>query len=193
MEKQSFTLHDHGLSYSKDRVPQFVFDRSPRRFASSDILEPVTMTRCDGVHTMKRYVLPGLMALVLVSMEASAQCTPGTRNNNLQNILPGNTVCATRASDKWQEQHRGSGTSGALWDFKKGPSDPIDPSRQVGTWSIGGPGNRQVTYTYTAFGSPVSHTFEVHGPTGGPYNFCGVGGAQNVLGATVVPGVTSCP
>lgn len=138
---------------------------------------------------MKRVILPGLVALAFVSFDAAAQCDPNTRINQLQDLLPGKTVCAVRGSDRWQEQHR---AGGQLWDYKKGPSDPVDPSKQLGSWSIGGPANRQVTYTYTAFGSPVSYTFEVHGPIGGLYNFCGVG-AQNVLGAALLNGAVACP
>ena len=131
---------------------------------------------------MKRYILPALIAMAFVSFDASAQspCSGNTRVNDLRTLLPGKTVCATRGTDRWQEEHRGSGLSGELWDYKMGPTDKIDPSKKVGTWSIGGPANRLVTYTY---GTTDVSRFEVH-QVGGKYNFCGTGGA-NVLGATI--------
>lgn len=143
---------------------------------------------------MKQVILPGLMALAFVSLDAAAQCQGSTRIADLTTLLPGNTVCATRGSDRWQEQHRGSGTSGQLWDYKKGADDPIDPSKQVGTWSISQQGQdyRRITYTYNAFGAPVSHTFEVHTNGNGTYNFCGVGAAQTVTGATLRNGAVPC-
>ncbi|MGD7036253.1 hypothetical protein ACPZRF_14540 [Alkalicoccus sp. WONF2802] len=145
---------------------------------------------------MKLNFLTGVMALTCLSLDVSAQCAPDTRINELQDLLPGNTVCATRDGDRWQEEHRGvSGEStGQLWDYKMGPVHPVDPSKQLGTWAIGGQANSQVTYTYTAFGDPEIYTFEVHQPNSGvnSYNFCGIGVAENIIGATIQDGA-NCP
>ncbi|MBE0437504.1 MAG: hypothetical protein IBX56_17075 [Methylomicrobium sp.] len=64
-----------------------------------------------------------------------------------------------------------------------GPNNPIDPTEQVGTWSIVQQGQdfRRVTYTYGV----ESYTFEVHEPTAGVYNFCGIVVAENIIGATI--------
>lgn len=143
---------------------------------------------------MKPYILIGLSAFALVSLDAAAQCDPNTRINQLQTVLPGQTVCATRGSDRWQEEHRtvtgGELFGGELWDYKMGPGHTIDPSTKLGDWSIGGSANRQITYTYDAFVPPTepppSYTFEVHETvTEGIYNFCGLSGTQNVLNATI--------
>lgn len=116
-----------------------------------------------------------------------AVCTAQTRvtGNALNTLIAGNTVCASRGADRWQEQHRGGG---ALWDYKRGPNDTVDPSKQVGTWSIGA---NNVTYSYT--GGP-SYTYSVHEEGGGRYSFCaGVGGTEVVSGATFRAGSTNCP
>ena len=140
---------------------------------------------------MKLNFLTGVMALTCLSLDVSAQCAPNTRINQLQNLLPDKTVCATRGGDRWQEQHK---AGGELWDYKMGPGHPVDPSKQLGTWVVGGSANRQVTYTYTAFGDPESYTFEVHQPNSNvnSYNFCGIGIAENIIGATIQDGA-NCP
>jgi hypothetical protein len=135
---------------------------------------------------MKLHLLIGAVALAMVGAEAMAQCANSTRVGNLQNLLPGNTVCATRGADKWQEQHR---LGGQLWDYKRGAGDLIDPTRQVGTWSIGGPANREVTYSYT---NGPSFTFTVHEAGGSLYNFCS-GSAASITAATILTGSVACP
>jgi hypothetical protein len=55
--------------------------------------------------------------------------------------------------DKWQEIHRENGN---LVEYARGPDDPIDPSRKVGSWERGaapgpGPGDGEIlslTHTY---------------------------------------------
>jgi hypothetical protein len=66
-----------------------------------------------------------------------------------------------------------------------GSSDPVDPTAQVGTWSIAA---NQVTYSYT--GGP-SYSYEIHGPNGGPYDFC-QGTTPVVTGATFKVGQQGC-
>jgi len=105
---------------------------------------------------MKRLMVTSIVLLAGISGEAMAACTANTRvtGNALTTLIAGNTVCATRGAEKWQEQHR---AGGALWDYKKGAADTVDPTKQVGTWSIG---SNNVTYSYT--GGP-SYTYSVHG------------------------------
>ena len=79
---------------------------------------------------------------------AQAPCPAGARLNEgqLATLLTGRTVCATLGNDRWQEWH---GAGGALWDYKRGPNHPVDPSEQVGNWAISGNGNNAVVnYTY---------------------------------------------
>lgn len=134
---------------------------------------------------MKRLMVTSLVLLAGISGEAMADCASNTRvtGNALDTLIIGNTVCATRDAEKWQEQHR---AGAQLWDYKKGSSDKVDPSKQVGTWGIRA---NEVMYYYT--GGP-SYTYSVHGTAGGPYSFC-TNGAEIVSGATFKLGYQSCP
>ena len=136
---------------------------------------------------MKRQIAVGILLVTGFSggVFAAPNCASNSRvnGNTLTTLVSGHTVCATRGTDKWQEQHR----SGAqLWDYKKGASDPVDPSKQVGTWSIG---SNSVTYSYT--GGP-SYTYSIHEEGGGTYSFCSSGSVV-VSGATFKQGNSSCP
>ena len=134
---------------------------------------------------MKRLLLTSIVALAGFTGVAVAQtgCAPNTRvtGDALTTLVSGNTVDATRGADRWQEQHR---AGGQLWDFKKGPSDPVDPTSQVGTWAIV---SNDVIHSYT--GGP-SFTYSIHGS--GPYSFCANGTAV-VSGATFQRGSGNCP
>ena len=144
----------------------------------------------EGAMDMKRKIAIGIVLFAGVSgvVIAAPNCLSSNRvtGSALTTLISSNTVCATRGTDKWQEQHR----SGAqLWDYKKGSSDPVDPSKQVGTWSIA---SNNVTYSYT--GGP-SYTYTVHDEgSGASYSFCtGNGGSVVVSGATFKSGNSSCP
>lgn len=138
---------------------------------------------------MKRLIITSMLLFTGISGEAMADCSPATQvlGGAVMTLISTNTVCATRGNEKWQEQHR---SGGALWDYKKGPGDSVDPSKQVGTW-IASRTTSSVTYSYTG-GS--SYTYTIHGPAGGPYSFCtGPNGTEVVSGATFKPGNNSCP
>lgn len=128
-----------------------------------------------------------MVLLAGIAGEAMAACTtPAIQvtGTALSSLVSGNTVCATQGADKWQEQHR---SGGELWDYKKGPSDPVDPTKKVGTWTIGAD---TVTYAYT--GGP-SYTYSVF-DDGGTYSFCTApNGSAVVSGATFKTGSTNCP
>lgn len=132
---------------------------------------------------MKRLMAMGIVLFAGASAQAMAACEANTRvtGSALTTLIAGNTVCATRGAEKWQEQHR---SGGALWDYKKGANDPVDPSKQVGTWSIA---SNSLTYAYT--GGP-SYTYSIHGS--GPYSFC-ASGTEIVSGASFKTGSSSCP
>jgi hypothetical protein len=95
----------------------------------------------------------------------------------LHTLLDGNTACyPAGGGPNWTNQEAHSG--GTITDYKKGPSDPIDKSTQVGSYSIGGTDVGSVTYSYQSGGS---YTYTVVGPdpasTGLPhtYEFCSGG------------------
>lgn len=135
---------------------------------------------------MKRSILTTMVLLAGIPSLAMANCTPATRvtGNALNTLIIGNTVCASRNGEKWQEQHR---AGGQLWDYKMGPGHPIDPSKQVGTWSIS---RNFVTYCYTG---DKCYSYSVHGTGTGAYDFCFANGKLEVSGATFKPGLQSCP
>lgn len=138
-----------------------------------------------------------LVALMAVWAQVHAQqpqaCTVGTQVGNLRSFLAGQTVCAQRNGDRWQEFHQGYGQndgSGALIDYKLGPGHKVDPSKVVGTWSATQGSNATVTYTYPRAGSYTFIVCQVNGT----YNFEPVGGVtgQAVQGATLRTGQVSC-
>jgi len=115
----------------------------------------------------KFYYFSTILLSMAFSNHAVAGCaSPSTQvtstsDTTLFDTLSGNTICTSDS----QEEHR---LGNQLWDYKKGPSDPVDPTAQVGGWSIS---DTDVTYTY----GTNSYTFTLFkntttSPT--PYTFC---------------------
>lgn len=104
--------------------------------------------------------LAALAVLAGMSVQAFAQSVscPGGGSPliaaDITTLLSGKTVCATSGGDRWQEYHQ---AGGALIDYKKGPSDPVDPTKTVGGWSANG---SAITYNYTD-GGISSYSFAV--------------------------------
>lgn len=128
-------------------------------------------------------ILLALGSLTL-SGQVIAACTgPSMNHTQLTNKFEGNTVCATRGNDSWQEYHQ---AGGALIDWKRGPNHKVDPSKQVGTWSIHGTGsNARLRYNY---GSAGTFSYRVYDNGGGSYSFCDGG----ELPVTVRSGQVAC-
>lgn len=128
-------------------------------------------------------------AVLLASMSAGAMaaCTPDTQVTGadvLTAALQNNTLCSRRGTDRWQEYHQ---AGGAVIDYKRGPSDKVDPSKQVGTWSVSGAGARtKLTYNYGA-GQSYNYTLHTNGRRG--YSLCG--GEGEIL-VTVRAGQVAC-
>jgi len=160
-----------------------------------------------------RLAIAGLLAACMTCYAgaASAGCQVGQRLNQteLNSLLPGNTVCGRpvvpadgggypySASDRWQEEHRGTAPGPSqLWDYKKGPppAEKIDPTKQVGTWEIvlisSGSGNSPdvygVRHAYTG-GPTFTWTMHKNPPSTTVYSFC-TGGVEHVR-ATVKTGI----
>ena len=139
-------------------------------------------------------VVSVVVAMSCVAGQALAACETATRvtGTDLSTLISGSLVCgrpaggyAGAAGDRWQEEHR---SGGQLWDYKKGPApaEKIDPSKQVGTWSIA---NNTVTHSYT--GGP-SFTWTVHGSGGGVYSFCTGENGSEVVRAFISAGTGPC-
>jgi hypothetical protein len=109
-------------------------------------------------------------------------------------LLGGNTACNPVGGPPWenQEAHSGSPTAlaGNVIDYKKGPGDPIDPSKQIGSYSISGSSNGTIQYTYDGGGS---FTYQIWGATpvttGTTYDFCNGG---TPLPIAVQAGTSGC-
>lgn len=138
---------------------------------------------------MKNLIVASVVLLACVSGRAMAACS-GTAltASQLTLLLNSNMVCGSAGTDRWQEEHR---AGGELWDFKKGPGDPVDPEERVGTWSVlsGGHAAGLVNYVYSG-GSTFSYT--VYNDGGGTYSFCGPG---TIVQATIKTGPNwgACP
>lgn len=141
---------------------------------------------------MKLPMIASAVVFAFVAEGAVAACAaPGAsqvKNIDLDTLLSGNTVCATRGGESWQEEHH---SSGQLWDYKLGDGHPVDPRKQLGSWTITGNGsgaNTAVQYSYSDGGT---YTYEVWLNTDGSYSFCDAGTVN--LDATVRPGInTGC-
>jgi hypothetical protein len=134
---------------------------------------------------MKQLMVLGVVLFSWVSTAVMADCSSNqVTGSALTDLIPGKTVCASFNGDKWQEEHR-SGSQ--LWDYKKGPSDAVDPSEQVGTWGIT---SDIVTYTYGS----TSYGYTVYDEgSGASYTFCGVSGGAPVISGATLGGAGSCP
>jgi hypothetical protein len=140
---------------------------------------------------MKVLMLAVGFALVALPAAATAACAgPSVRvaDPALTTLLQGNTVCvpvATQPTMTSQEFHQ---AGGALIDYKRGPSDPVDPTKIVGTWAITG-GDRfpSVTYTYPPSGG--TYTYSVWDNLNGTHSFCSPN--PEIIG-TVISGQVSC-
>lgn len=120
---------------------------------------------------------------VVATLTAST-ANGSSANNALTTLLTGNTVCVG-SSPTWaaQEYHQ---SGGALIDYKRGPGHPVDPTGQVGTWSVTGTGTAtKVNYTYGS----TTYANSVWSNGGNSYSFCN---PSETIG-TVKTGQGACP
>lgn len=139
---------------------------------------------------MKPFAIIGLALIFSLGNAYGACGSPSIRltDTQLSTTIVGRTVCAALGGDKWQEEHRGAGTSGQLWDYKLGDGHPVDPREQVGAWTIIGSGNNaQMRHSYTG-GS--SYDYAVYDNGNSTYDFCG---ATTVPNATLGTIGSPCP
>lgn len=127
-------------------------------------------------------IAAGLIALGGLSMSgvAAAACqgqlTAATE-------LSGKTLCVTKSNgDRFQEYHR---ADGALIDWKRGSTDPVDPTKQVGSWSAAG---NEVVYTYGS----MEYRYTVYRPDNSN-NFCLQGNGEEITPTNVLSVQAACP
>ena len=125
--------------------------------------------------------------LASLSLPLLADC-PGEDTGYIDHTtLSGQTACVGSPGN-WQNQEYHA-PGGDLIDWKKGASDPVDPTTSIGDWSVSGSGADQiVTYTYDAGGS---YSYRVHDNGDGTFSFCD--GTSEVVSATLKPGQSACP
>jgi len=134
---------------------------------------------------------------------AMADCTtsPLLTGRALSTAITSKLVCGrpganypglpATSSDRWQEEHpltSGQSTSGPLYDYKLGPGNPVDPRKQVGTWSFDTTDPltvTKITHSYTA-GAPFIYTWDVRlAASPNTYSFCK--GSEEHVVAFIVP------
>lgn len=138
---------------------------------------------------MRRFVSTSVVALTLYSTAAFAACTPPFMTaGQIKTLLANNTACIGHTpTAEWSEWHNG-GSTGTLVDWKKGASDPVDPTTTVGTYAITSSITAGiVNYTY----GTNSYNYYVSAGSANPYTFCNVAGAPS-FSVTVNPGQGPC-
>lgn len=146
--------------------------------------EPTLVRNLRRISAMNHKYLAvtvGLVAFTMSGGVAKAACPNGTYLNSGQLIttLNGKYVCAKRQVggkiDIWNEFHRGVGAGPfPVIDYKKGPNDPVDPSKPVGTYVINN--DDTVSYNYGDPDGPYSYRVRVIASPGGAraYQFCNI-------------------
>jgi hypothetical protein len=129
-----------------------------------------------------------LASIATLSLPVFAQSCPGGTNSVslVGALVRGKTMCAARGGDRWQEFHQ---VGGNLIDYKLGPSDPVDPTETVGTWSAG---TGLLTHDYGGGGSYVWAVCREGGPTSTTFTLVSTT-AGTITGVTLQSGQVPCP
>jgi len=124
---------------------------------------------------MKPIILAAVAGLALTSLPAvswAACAAPSVRvatTGALNSLLGGNTVCVPAVTQPTMEAQELHQPGGALVDYKRGPTDKVDPSTPVGTWSVAGDRSAFVTHNY---GGGAQYTYSVWKNSDGTHSFC---------------------
>lgn len=130
---------------------------------------------------IKQTLLAGLLALAgAAQAQDNCPCNGGvgtllsdTTNPSLGAALAGKMLCAAAGNERWQQWHNGSTSSGDVWDFKRGPGHPVDPSSKVGTYQVK-PVLPRVTVKRVV-ASDAAVTYSYGGNNNYSYHVCRVG------------------
>ncbi len=137
--------------------------------------------------------IAALLSFSVLGSNAQAQscaCNGQTKlsQSQVSAAIGGKTVCVGSAGN-WQHQEFHAGTTGgALTDYKRGPGHPIDPSENLGSWSLSN--NGTVTYTYNGGGG--THAFGVCTINATTYGMCPGVSNQSTIVFTTRAGQTGC-
>lgn len=103
----------------------------------------------------------------------------------LSSVIKGKMACGNVGGERWQEWHS---PAGKVVDYKLGPNHPVDPSKEVGSYTVGAD---RVTYDY---GPGASYAYGVC-LNASNYTFCGAQyGGRDITGVIVggSGSLTSC-
>lgn len=150
---------------------------------------------------MKQTLLAALLALAgTAQAQNNCPCNGGqgtlltaATNPSLGATFAGKMACAAVGNERWQAWHSGTATGGDLWDFKRGPSDPVDPSKKMGTYQIDGAprdakvrtgaAGDKVVYNY---GPGASYSYAVCRVNGNVHALCGAAlGGRDIVNVVV--------
>ena len=90
-------------------------------------MKPIILAAFAGM------TLAGLPALSLAACAAPSERVATT--GAMRSLLQGNTVCVPAVTQPTMEAQELHEPGGALVDYKRGPTDKVDPSKQVGSWT----------------------------------------------------------
>jgi len=118
--------------------------------------------------------LAGIVCIVASGHAYAVSACSGPYQNatQIKALVGQSTVCVgSTPNATWSEYHDGntSAASGNVIDWKKGRTDPVDPTTQVGTYAVTASGSVGfITYTYGS----LSYLYVVTPVAGTTYNFC---------------------
>lgn len=138
---------------------------------------------------IKQTLLAGLLALAgAAQAQNNCPCNGGVGTQltgvttpTLGATLAGKMACAAVGNERWQSWHSGTATGGDLWDYKRGPTDAVDPSTKMGTYRIQStPRDAKVARSTASgdtvvydYGSGGSYSYAVCRVSGNSYALCG--------------------
>ena len=126
---------------------------------------------------MKPIILAAVAGMALASLPAvsMAACDlPSVRVATaaaMTALLEGNTVCVPAGNQPTMDAQELHQAGGALIDYKRGPGHPIDPTKQVGSWTVTGERGVFVAHKY---GVNVQYTYSVWANSDRTHSFCRV-------------------
>jgi hypothetical protein len=143
----------------------------------------------EGVAIMKPVIVAGAVLLAVGAAQAFA-CSAPTGAMNTSDVgttlETGGRIACAGSPGNWENQE--IHLTGTLSDYKKGASDPTDPTSPIGSYSITDDGHTFgiVSYTYSAGGSFAFYLVPESGTTAGAagtYDF--YSGADGLSGVCV--------
>lgn len=134
----------------------------------------------------KKYVFAFLIVGAL-SSQAQAACNV-IQVTDMQGTLGDKLVCAHKGNpsnpnERWSEVHDGAGLTGDLIEWGRGPSDVVNKSHTIGTWTIDDSADT-VSYSYTDDGGSP-YVYYLYDDGLGQYSYCDTDDGLGTVQATV--------